>query len=555
MILSINALGSEYRGVPYMYQDYESSYLARIHEVLDGHPGLGSPFLAEGKNAPTPLLPFGEYMYALPVLLTPLSLVHVQEASKFLLPALLFLLIYTLAYLLAREQKMRTPRLVGVAAASLSVLGYDLVDPRALLELFHAPTGLYLSIWARLVNPICGALFLFVFLIALWHTIKGKPRYWILAGLCLALSVSYVFSFGICLATITSYIALSHFAKERPNRRLYWIIAGGLLLVGIFALPYIVHHAGTSSPLKNGLLLTHRPLLNKFLIFSLVVWVIDAYIRRTRLQSADLFLGAMGIGSLMAMNAQVIIGRTIWPQHFVQYTIPISIIIIVIALGRLGSRWHKAPVCVLVALAALSYLYPLHELPSYKFTLGDFRNNQQYAGLFSWLNDSAQPDCTVLAREDVEFLASYVPALTRCNTYYTTYVFVGVSDERILHNYFAHMRLDGVTPQTIHAYLDAHPTEVQANFFNDWKEIFRHTANAWLAAISDRTAIDGRFTTLNDNLTVQYADFYQKDFYQELKAYRLDYIIIDKRVNSAPFTLPHTVRVYSDNTVDVYAVS
>src|SRR3989344_9555885 len=43
--LSISALGGEYRGVPFLYQDYESTYMSRIQEILDGHGSLGSPLL------------------------------------------------------------------------------------------------------------------------------------------------------------------------------------------------------------------------------------------------------------------------------------------------------------------------------------------------------------------------------------------------------------------------------------------------------------------------------------------------------------------------------
>ena len=43
-IISMYMLGNSYRGIPFLYSDNEDYYIARIHEIIDGHYLVGSPY-------------------------------------------------------------------------------------------------------------------------------------------------------------------------------------------------------------------------------------------------------------------------------------------------------------------------------------------------------------------------------------------------------------------------------------------------------------------------------------------------------------------------------
>src|SRR3989339_1428561 len=93
-ILAPLAVGGDYAGMQFLYIDDEDIYRARIHEVMEGHIGVASPYFFEYKDMPVMVPPINEWLYALPALFFGLS--FVITLSKFLFPALLFLLIYVL---------------------------------------------------------------------------------------------------------------------------------------------------------------------------------------------------------------------------------------------------------------------------------------------------------------------------------------------------------------------------------------------------------------------------------------------------------------------------
>ena len=153
------SLGDAYRGIPMMQTANEDEYLARIQEILDGHPSLGSPVFYEYKNEPPLAPPVGEFFYAFPAMLMSISPVAVLTASRFLLPAILFILVYFLIYKMTTlsvsppwkegEEKSPSPSLKGgggnilvakitaITGGILVTLGYDLVDYRTVLGLLR----------------------------------------------------------------------------------------------------------------------------------------------------------------------------------------------------------------------------------------------------------------------------------------------------------------------------------------------------------------------------------------------------------------------------------
>ena len=86
------SLGVDYKGIQPLLLDDEDIYRARIHEIIDGYPGVASPYFYEYKTAAVVVYPVNEWLYALPSFIFGLS--FVITFSKFALPALLFFLVY-----------------------------------------------------------------------------------------------------------------------------------------------------------------------------------------------------------------------------------------------------------------------------------------------------------------------------------------------------------------------------------------------------------------------------------------------------------------------------
>ena len=99
-----------------MQSTNEDEYLMRIQEIIDGHPSLGSPVFYEYKSEPPLSPPVGEFLYALPTLMLGISPITTLVASKFFLPALLFLLVYLLVWRLSGVTNT-TSKLTAIAAA------------------------------------------------------------------------------------------------------------------------------------------------------------------------------------------------------------------------------------------------------------------------------------------------------------------------------------------------------------------------------------------------------------------------------------------------------
>lgn len=519
-LLAVRALGSDYRGIPFMYLDDEDLYLVRMQEIRDGHPKVGSPMLFENKDFNSPVAPIAENVYVLFSSILRVGLPQILILTKFLFPAVLCLLIYFFI------RRLTDDAWSSIAGALLITLAYDLTLPQTLLSWFRGEDiGLGLSLWTRPVNPITGGILLFCWLNLVWDFVKCRRSLRIiLAGLVNAAMVGYFFSWGL-VATVTFFLFVFYAIqrKWRVVRDLVFVVLIAILASSsywIAAIRAVSGNEGRVFSLRNGMLLTHSPLLNKTLFLALFLCcAVIAFecirkknLREIVVQDWLVFCAALLFGGLLALNQQVLTGRTIWPYHFVQYTKPFAVIVIMVVFSRLirpnFSKIWKSFICVAVLFSIASGIIPATQT---RASDSDFRSRQKDAVLFDWLKANAPSDCVVLVREPVERLGRLIPAFTSCNVYSSSYIFFGVPTERLLHNLFVHLRMSGVLPEKAEEYLREHHDLVRAYFYEDWKQLLNGSPDAW----SDAQAA---------NLARGYADFVTKSFGDELRRYRVDYI-------------------------------
>ncbi len=513
-------LGERYQGIQYSYLDDEDIYRARIHEILDGYPTVASPYFYEYKKTSVVVASLNEWLYALPAFVLGLDVTIVLY--KFLLPALLFWLVYLLVRRLLGEEDSLLTALTAIVAALVVTLGVDFVDYHYVFSLFGGASPRPI-LWTRPVNPVVGAVEVFGFLLLLWEVVARKRRFaHIFAGLLLAAMVGYFFSFGISAAILASLGGLMLLQKEYNVFRklvgvgLVALAASSWYWLGIFSSVGGVE--GRALALRNGMFFTHMPVLNLVLLAATIL-VMGSYLyahfakRDEAFTREWIFLVALLSGSWLAFNQQVITGREIWYQHFVQYTVPLSVVAVLVASFHTWRRFVPRLWIVGLCLVGLaSLVYGLFTATQFTPRLADFARMQESALPMAWLREHASDECVVLIKADNKELERLIPAYTKCNTYITTYTFSGVPAERILHDYLVELRMKDINLTSLRAYLLAHESDVRENFFTDWKELYTSGVDPW-------------FLGEVDMIERAYTQFVKGDFGQELRKYRIDYVI------------------------------
>ncbi|MSR71067.1 MAG: hypothetical protein EXS50_00125 [Candidatus Taylorbacteria bacterium] len=529
-LLAVKNIGIEYKGIPFLYLNNEFAYVSRIQEISDGHLLTGSPNYFEYKNIVPVAPPFGEYMYYLLHLITGLSTLNTVVFAKFLFPALLFILVYFLTMQLSSVAPENLKRISAITAGICITLGYDLVDLSTVIT--HILDGTHdtvLSLWTRPVNPITGALFLFSFLILILTIIKNRNRHIcvIAAGLVLALSAGYFFSFA--LEWIILFLLIVRYLWKREYAVFKALLASAfiaIILDSIYALQILQNIAKNTMALagRNGLLHFHTPIINimilvTIVIFTALVWKYFIDVRnKTKQPNNDTenslwFCGILLVAGVVCFNEQIITGFTIWPYHFVQYTIPLSIIVIIVTFGNiLGKKHQKLYTALCLGTILCVITFALWNIPSYVYSLQNFKNKQPVNELFSWLNHNTPTDCVVLVDETDERINEMIPAATHCNVYRSGDINSGTPEQRMLISYLVKLKLQGLTKNNIDSYLHSHQADLGSYFFNDWVEGLGIKTNPRISAITK-------------NVAEQYLLYLQEDFATALSQYKLDYII------------------------------
>ncbi|MDO8584854.1 MAG: hypothetical protein Q7R85_01895 [bacterium] len=552
-LLAIRALGADYKGAHLLTLDDNSFYVARMHEILDGHGWVSSPFIYEYKNAPPFLYPIGEYAYMWPVFFGA-SFVSALIFAKFFFPAVLFFLIYILLYRLTDAEPEYARKLASVAGGLLATTGYGLVDYNSLLPVLNGKAQFFAwSLWARPVNPVTGAILLFTFLLLLWQLMR-RPSVGVVvaAGAVFALMFGYFFTWGMALSVAGVLGAIAFVLRDYTFlKRLALAVAVGFML----AAPYWYNmRAVAAIPeadriyAQNGLLLTHAPIANKVLFLALLIFIsclIAAY-RKSKREGVALphrwwFCSALILGGLWALNQQIITGKTIWPYHFVQYTTPLAVVAVMAALAfvfrpRLPRLWAAG----MLGVSAFALFYGVMAARTYAYQIPEFRSIQTYDGVLSWLRANAPDDCVVLSAEGVEEkLTRLIPAFTQCNDYANGWMQASYNAEaRVLHNILTLMRVNGVTSRTVRAFLIEHRTWIRDHFRRDWRDL----------VFFDERWIDGLLRAREQDFT----EFMNEDFLEALRRYRVDYVASDGPLKDWVYESLHRPLLIGDFDNDIY---
>lgn len=548
--LAIKAIGSDYKGIHFMYTANEDAYMARIQEIIDGHWSVSSAFFYEYKNWKTIMPPTGEYFYALPAILLRVSLSNVLVATKFLFPAILFLLIYFLLLNLGDGLGALSGKVNAVVGGLFVTLGYDLIDYKTAWQfLIGQRETTNLLLWTRPVNPVTGALLIFVFLLLLWKIVNNGRRWLVLpTGLVWGLMTGYFFSWSLSLAITAVLLAVFILRKK------YSVVKNLLLVCLVFfltSLPYWLNIfssfgsvEGREHATRSGMLFTHTPIVNKVVLMITIIFLLASaleyfYTKKLKKENWWWFCLALIAAGWLAYNQQVITGRTVWYYHFVQYTIPLAVVVGMVLFDHyIKPRFFKIWLTGICLLAIAITIFNIAAIKSYAVNYESFKELQKYSAPFLWLNENTAKDCVVLTPQVDTGLDILIPAFTHCNVYVTSWVFDGVPTDRVWHNFLVLLRMKNVDPAHVKEYLENHEPTVRGQFFTDWGQLFDRRPSPYIQKKIDE-------------LAMAYQDFVKRDFVGELKRYKLDYLLfVGPPSTSTLKSLPDIKPVYND--IDFY---
>lgn len=561
--LAMHSSGRYNTKAPFLFQTDEDAYMTRIQEIVDGHYLVASPNFYEYKDAYFPVIfPVVEYWYAFPVILFNVGLSQVMIVNKFLLPFILCWLVYFLILKLTIKDSVRnglSNKWCAILGSILVVLGYELVDYRYFLNIiFGSVQNLSMSVWTRPVNPIGGAIFLCSFFIILHKVVEGRKKWIIPGSVVLALMVGYFFTLAVAWSFVFSLILLLLFKKDwKPIKDIIYLF----LLHFLFSFPvwYNALHLMTSaqglkSSIKNGMYLTHNVVINKFVLFGTVLFllvILFDWFKNKKIKEYFeghwIFVVALLMSSWIVYTQQVITGRTIWIHHFVQYTIPIIFIILTVSVYNVfyhRYQYRKISVVILVCLLFVSFSCGIIYIKSFKYGLDGYKRYLSYTPLFDWLNVNTSKDCVVLTKEENhEEVGRAITAFTHCNVYLTNHVFFGVPEDRILHNFFVLLRLRGVDSLGVRDYIAKNRGEVLSYFFQDYDQSFGKIA-------------DKSYFELSEKLIFEYEKFYKADFLYEIKKYKADYLFTKEKLSLSLYKqLGEPELLFEENKNNLYFYS
>jgi hypothetical protein len=447
---------------------------------------------------------------------------------KFLFPALNFLVVYGLVLYLTKKKSFAllgaTAMLLAQEIAPISITA--LIDTFSFNSPFH-----HFLLFSRPINPQVNAIFFFLTLwalAALWHQPERKRYAW-LAGIATGI-LGYLYFFYWNFTTILLGIMFVASLCMRDRMRMKKVLAAlGISLV--VALPYLITMiemlgAGTASVGKN-YILTHRVIIEKIMLFPLALlgvmmaWKYIKY-RSIKLAHPFQFLLLLVLAGIAASNQQVIHGMEIQQHHYHFMTnIPVFIIVmsilVAMAIERYCHKYVRPTIALLVIL--LFFQAASIQAASYKYWKPIFAEYQAYAPVFEWLNKNSAYNDIIYASETISQL---IPTYTHDDVYSALHLSVyPVPLERLEHNYFIYMYLEGIRENTVRDYL--------------FKEENRNRIGQHLFEGQYWRAMCGSFGCFPDSviedLIIKYKNFLKKPFEQNFKKYRVNYVMWDSREN------------------------
>jgi hypothetical protein len=404
----IHQMGNSYQSVFPETGNDDRYYMSRSHEVRDGFPMLGNPYIYELRDAPAVSfwMPDAALSYAGEIV--GLDVQHTFALFDFLLPPLLFLITYMIGlYATGR-------RIVALLSAAV----------------FHL--GFFLTTFFRSPSPQLN--FLFVELAALFGMRLIQGAKYATAALAVTLGVlfyMYPFYWTFAFGAIGTFFL---FCLLYPKLRLhappvFWALSGGVVvglptLVQAFELSHMPAYQQTV--VRLGLIMSHTPtgLLSIVYVGALCISFafLLYYVPSLRGNAIAWFLVAMSVGGILIDNTQLLTGEI--GQFSSHYYLPI-VYVVFLAAGYLTTivfrEIRNADAARILANVSLGTAILISAIGgavsvSERLVLDQSQLRiERYGSIIRWLNTNTPTETVVFTGEE---LSSLIPAYTADRIFY-----------------------------------------------------------------------------------------------------------------------------------------
>lgn len=388
-----------YNGLYMMKADAEVHYLARMKEFVDAGSNK-NPYFYEYKDVISPFNTISEPILALPASVLPITVPKLNLLYKFLLPAIIFILVYILFLQILSSKKWSIVGGLGI------LLGNNLMN---LPDIIHfvklEPIYSQFALYSRPVNPEFSSIIFFTYLIVLFIALK-KRDWWpfIFLGLIFGFSFYvYLYSFTFIMA-LNFVFALLFIIKKNYNLLKKILVSSAIgLVIGAYEIYNII--LITNHPFYEGLAIINNIKSSHLPIFSIAGLIITAlfifFIIRKKCKN-KYFLTGLLVASWLVINQQILTGVLLQSGHYHWYfNTPIYIIILFWLAYNISPYFSNRKInTVLVLLSMVFILNTLFiQYSSYEKSKSEVASDQEIMPAIDWLKLNTPAESVVLANQ------------------------------------------------------------------------------------------------------------------------------------------------------------
>lgn len=458
-----------YSGIQMFGTDAENYYVARVHEVQDGHPLLGNVFLPD-KDKPYLIPGLGEIIIASIGWVVSMDAVKINVISKFIFPTILFLFVYFFT------QKLFYSKSIAIISASFVLFGNNLTDGlRDIMGLFSFTTSQdsFLT-YTRPINPQISTLFFFVSLYLLFKVTSENRRINLWEGIFLGILSGaslyvYIYSWSFLFVLFSFYFSYFLYKKNKENAKLFFsIIATNLVVTIPFWVNFFkakAHQDYIDTSMRLGLVANHDAVFGIWLLLSLIVII---FLWPKEYQKAKIFFLFIITSLWVVTNQQILTGMKMQIGHYHWYiTKPIIAIIIsmfAIFLAKKLIRNKKAVTLMTIFLISiLFYNGILIQLRSYQGGYAEAVKNQRYSAVIFYLEDHYDSSKNIWTNiELAELLSAYTKHNALNNRYAGNYL---NSNEYFIKKLLLTYKLQDIRPEEVGEIIKKEKNMISGNIF------------------------------------------------------------------------------------------
>ena len=506
-------LGDDFKGIyPSFSSTDEYYYQAKVKEISEGN-GLGNIYIKENKNQPYMNSMLAEYVLAKISTSFNLPVPKLFAINDFILPILLFLLIYTLFFVSGKN------KLLALIFSTIFCL-------------------IFIGTIGRPINPQFSFLFFITSVILLWkiykeEEFKKQMVYNFLLGINFAVLLYMYPYFWTALLAVYFIILIYNLTKKR----LYDVLAFAITAIPL-SVPYFINTYNASlNPFyaetiaRMGLFHSYFP-GSYYNVAPVVVTMIFIFFLRKKIRQDNLsFSFFLLIAALLVNWQNIFTGKYIlFATHYIMVTAFLvfwSIFLIFSGINKLVFKQKFLIITCLILPLTFLFFRNFNEMKYSIFTkteINKYRQMQKLSRLFDWLNNNTLKNSVIYIVDNAE-KENLFPVYTHNNLYSNSFSGVFLMSD-------IEMERRWVRNNIFRKSLTAE--EIEFSYWDIWVQKFldsyknRETRKKLFGLLGIRLAKERQVPLENINRVL--SDFNQvkkNNPIDVIKEYEADYIIIN----------------------------